>query len=130
MTSSFNMYPSHRSSILTTISLLNSNLPEMPTTPIKFFIGLEPYSKLLKACHSDVRKRKKGKGVEEKSSIAGHSIQFMNDYLNNDQSNAAILQQMLALLMQVHITHCVGSLEYSDSRYWLALSSRLICSMK
>lgn len=107
MTSAFNMYPNHRSLILTTISLLNSNLPETPTTPIKFFVGLEPYSKLLKACHSDVRKRKK-KGLEEKLSIAGHSIQFMNEYLNSNQSNGAILQQMLALLMQVHISHCVG----------------------
>ena len=101
MISAFNNYPNHRSSILMTISLLNSHLNLMFTSPLKFFVGLEPYLKLLKECHTDQRKHKKGKGLEEKLSIASHSVQIMNEYLNSDQSNAAILQQILSLLMQV-----------------------------
>lgn len=56
---------------------------------------------LLKDRHSDIRKRKKGKGVEERSSIASHSMEIMNKYLSSDSTNAMVLQRMLALLMQV-----------------------------
>lgn len=87
------------------MSILNSNIPNQPTSPIKFIVGLEPYLKLLKECHSDTMpKHKKGKTVEEKTSVASHSVEIMNKYLN-DPSNAAILQQMLALLMQVWSPH-------------------------
>ena len=102
MTLAFNKYVHHRSLILMTMSILNSfRLPDIPNSPIKFFVRLEPYLLLLKECYSDVPKRKKGKGVEEKVSMASHSVEVMNKYLNSDLSNASILQQMLALLLQV-----------------------------
>lgn len=102
MTLAFNKYMHHRSLILMTMSILNSfRLPDIPNSPIKFFVRLEPYLLLLKECYSDVPRRKKGRGVEEKLSMASHSVEVMNKYLNSDLSNVSILQQMLALLLQI-----------------------------
>lgn len=133
MSFSFNKYANHRSQILMTMSILNSHLPDcnIPTSPIKFLVGLEPYLKLLKECHADIPKRKKGK-TEERLSMASHSVEVMNKYLKSDASNAAILQQMLALLMQVWNRSCQSGkpMTLIFSRYWQIAGLRPACWRK
>ena len=80
----------------------------MPVFTIKFLIGLEPYLSLLKpdissmdAENTAVRRRRRGRGLEDRLSIASHSVEIMHKYLKGSPSNSAILQQMLSLLMQV-----------------------------
>ena len=112
MVSAFNKYVDQRSLILMTMSILNSCLSDMPVSPIEFFVRLEPYSKLLRVCQSEAlltdpetvgRKRRRGRSLEERSSIATHSVEALNKYLQSNPLNSAILQQMLALLMQVYM---------------------------
>lgn len=102
MSFSFNKYANHRSQILMTMAIINSHLPDcnIPNSPIRFLVGLEPYLELLKECYTDIPKRKKGK-AEERLSMASHSVEAINRHLNSNTSNAAILQQILALLLQV-----------------------------
>jgi len=113
MTSAFNSYSKYRSLILMTISMLNSTLPNIPASPIKFFVGLSPYYKLLDMSHvleDDVltmqrnrRRRARGLSVAaDKVSLTNpYSLEALHKYLKMDPSNGAILQQMLALLLQV-----------------------------
>lgn len=108
MTTAFNNYPNQRSPILTAMSLLNSHLSNIPTSPIKFIIGLEPYIVLLSKCQPDVRKPRRGKS-EQKLFVPTHSVELMNKHFNSDSSSAPILQQMLALLMQVTLSHMQSS---------------------
>jgi len=113
MTSAFNNYSEYRSLILMTISMLNSTLPNIPASPIKFFVGLSPYYTLLDMSHvleEDVliaqrNKRKRARGISvaaDKISLTNpSSLEALHKYLKMDPSNSAILQQMLALLLQV-----------------------------
>jgi len=118
MTSAFNNYSEYRSLILMTISLLNSTLPNIPVSPIKFFVGLSPYYTLFDLSHAldedvhTVRKHKRVKGpsiITDKISLTSHySLEALHKYLKTDPSNSAILQQMLALLLQVCVWGSLG----------------------